>query len=202
LDACETLSSLAEIDRVFSNEIFSAAGSHGAELRLAGRPTPPRTIEAMPAKNLERLVRFVDEHDGLLLERKHGGVSLHYRGAPELENRSREIIEKEMAKLGDGYRLIAGKMVFEIAPRGHDKGEAIRTFLSWAPFSGRVPLFVGDDVTDEDGFRVTNELGGTSIRVGGNERSVARFELPDVAAVRRWLTGALGTDTTHEEQRA
>ena len=155
----------------------------------------------MPAKNLERLIRFVDEHDGLLLERKHGGVSLHYRGAPELEKPSRDAVEREMAELGDAYRLIAGKMVFEIAPRGHDKGEAIRTFLSWAPFSGRVPLFVGDDVTDEDGFRVANELGGASIRVGAIEESEARHALPDVAAVRRWLdstANAIATDEEHD----
>ena len=183
--------SIDEIDRMFSPVTFNAAGAHGAELRLADRPIPASTVESMPEDSLERLAEFADRNEGLLLERKQGGVSLHYRGAPALQSASRDVVDREMAILGDDYRLIAGKMVFEIAPRGHDKGEAIRTFLSMAPFENRTPLFVGDDVTDEDGFRVVNAVGGTSIRVGGKEGSEAQFELPDVTAVRRWLTAAL-----------
>jgi trehalose 6-phosphate phosphatase len=183
--------SLTEIDRVFAPAVFNAAGSHGAELRLRNRPTPLAEPEPMPRPSVERLASFADRYEGLLLEHKRGGVSLHYRGAPSLEGASREAAERELAELGDDFRLIAGKMVFEIARRGHDKGEAIRRFLTEAPFAGRTPMFVGDDVTDEDGFRVANELGGASIRVGGSDGSEARHALADVAAVRRWLAAAL-----------
>ena len=48
-------------------------------------------------------------------------------------------------------------------------------------------VFVGDDVTDEDGFRAVNGLGGITIRVGGSQGSEAEYSLPDVAAVHRWL---------------
>ena len=183
--------SLAEIDRIFAPLGFNAAGAHGSELRLAGDKLAAESVAPMTAAVVARLAAFADTDKGLLLERKHGGVSLHYRGAPALEAGCRAAVERALAELGDDYRLIAGKMVFEIAPRGHDKGEAVRTFLSHAPFKGRKPLFVGDDVTDEDGFRVANELGGTSICVGTKSETLARHALADVTAVRRWLAGFL-----------
>jgi trehalose 6-phosphate phosphatase len=97
-----------------------------------------------------------------------------------------------MRELGDDYRLIAGKMVFEITPVGHDKGEAVHTLMARSPFSGRSALFVGDDVTDEDGFRAANALNGTSILVGTRDDSEARFALADVAAVHKWLEDGIG----------
>ena len=54
-------------------------------------------------------------------------------------------------------------------------------------FAGRHPVFLGDDVTDEDGFAVINDLGGTSVHIGSNAGTLARHSLPDVDAVRRWL---------------
>jgi len=154
----------------------------------------------LPDSVTGHLAAFADAHDGLLLERKHGGVSLHYRRAPTLEAACRDAVADVLAVVaGNGYRLIAGKMVLEIAPRGHDKGAAIRTFLSCSPFAGRKPLFAGDDVTDEDGFRVANELGGGSVRVGAIEGSEARHALPDVAALRQWLSSMATEAATDEE---
>jgi len=57
------------------------------------------------------------------------------------------------------------------------------------PFRGRVPVFVGDDATDEFGFATVNRLGGHSIKVGAG-RTAARWRLPSVRAVRQWLSGA------------
>jgi trehalose 6-phosphate phosphatase len=54
------------------------------------------------------------------------------------------------------------------------------------PFAGRLPVFVGDDSTDEHGFDAVERLGGWSIKVGPG-RTAARFRLQDPNAVRRWL---------------
>ncbi|MDR8470956.1 trehalose-phosphatase, partial [Acinetobacter baumannii] len=66
------------------------------------------------------------------------------------------------------YPLLAlqlGKCVVEIKPRGVNKGEAITAFMQEAPFAGREPVFVGDDLTDEAGFSVVNQLQGMSVKV-------------------------------------
>jgi trehalose 6-phosphate phosphatase len=77
-------------------------------------------------------------------------------------------------------------MVFELRPAGKDKGTAIAEVLDEAPFRGRMPVFLGDDLTDEYGFSVVNGRGGVSIKVGdGPTEATAR--LPDVDAVRDWL---------------
>lgn len=183
--------SIVEVDRIFAPRAFPVAGAHGAELRFNGGGTVTVASVPLPAYIVETLENFADSNDGLLLERKPGGVSLHYRRAPELESECRALVDSVMADLDDDFRLIAGKMVLEIAPSAHNKGAAIRTFLEQPPFAGRAPVFLGDDVTDEDGFRAVNAAEGASIRVGDPGQSVAEFQLPDVAAVRPWLRNAI-----------
>lgn len=189
--------SIEEVDRIFAPADFPVAGAHGAELRFDGSHTLTLESHPMPAAAVRTLQEFATRNEGLLLERKRGGVSLHYRRAPELEKECEQLIAELMNDLGTDFRLIAGKMVFEIAPRAHDKGAAIRSFLERPPFLGRVPVYLGDDVTDEDAFREVNRMNGMSIRVGGSSHSEARYELPDVASVRPWLSAAiLGIEQT------
>ena len=68
-------------------------------------------------------------------------------------------------------------MLLEVRPEGRDKGTAIDDFMAEAPFAGRLPVFVGDDLTDEHGFATVERLGGWTIKVGPG-RTVARFRLP------------------------
>jgi trehalose 6-phosphate phosphatase len=183
--------SVAEVDRIFAPAVFPVAGAHGSELRGSDGCVVSAVDAPLPQAALEALETFAAAHEGLLLERKRGGVSLHYRRAPALETECRRLVDELLVGLGNAFRLIAGKMVFEIAPSAHDKGAAIRQFLEAPPFAGRLPVFLGDDVTDEDGFRVVNELGGLSVRVGDIEHSEARYRLHGVAAVQSWLREAI-----------
>src|SRR5262249_27620579 len=88
--------------------------------------------------------------------------------------------------LGAGFCVQSGKRVVELKPAGKDKGIAVREFMREAPFRGRTPVFIGDDITDEYGFATVNRMRGTSVKVGPG-RTVARWRLEDVRAVRAWL---------------
>jgi len=192
--------SIEEVDRIFAPAIFPVAGAHGSEIRLDGGQTTRVINEPLPDDVLQALQTLADSNEGLLVERKHGGASLHYRQAPGLEAKCRRLVTRMMSDLGDAYRLISGKMVFEIAPAAHDKGAAIHAFQEQAPFAGRAPVFIGDDVTDEDGFRVANDLAGTSIRVGENGQTEAKYRLPDVASVRQWLHTVILADRANPKK--
>lgn len=179
--------SVADIDRIFAPARFATAGGHGAELRVHPDDTVSSAKWSLPASILERMREFAADSPGLLLEEKRGGISLHYRRAPELEEQCTTFVQSLLPEINQDFRLIAGKMVFEFAPKEHHKGAAISEMMQRDPFTRRRAVFVGDDVTDEDGFRAVNGLGGITIRVGGSQGSEAEYSLPDVAAVHRWL---------------
>jgi trehalose 6-phosphate phosphatase len=178
---------VADIDRIFAPARFAAAGAHGAEMRLHPDDPVSATKWSFPETVLEEIRAFAANHPDLLLEEKRGGVSLHYRRAPQLETECTKLVQRLISEIDTDFRLIAGKMVFEFAPKAHHKGAAISEIMQRDPFTGRCAVFVGDDVTDEDGFRTVNALSGITIRVGGNRDSEAEYSLPDVAAVRSWL---------------
>ena len=178
---------VADIDRIFAPARFAAAGAHGAELRLHPDDPVSSPQVSLPASILGQLRAFAGSEPGLLLEEKRSGVSLHFRRAPQLEEQCTAFVHRLLPDIERDFRLIAGKMVFEFAPIDHNKGAAIGEMMLRHPFAGRSPVFVGDDVTDEDGFRAVNALAGITIRVGGIQGSEAAYSLPDVAAVHRWL---------------
>ena len=185
--------SLAQLDALFAPLTLPAAGQHGFERRdVHGerhrRRFPVDTLR--PAK--EALRDFAGRHPGLVMEDKGASVALHYRLAPRLEQPALEAVREAAAPLGNAVQIQAGKMVWELKPAGADKGSAIEEFMREAPFAGRTPVFLGDDVTDEYGFRVVNRLGGHSIKVGPGE-TAARWRLANPDAARAWLRAWLET---------
>jgi trehalose 6-phosphate phosphatase len=128
---------------------------------------------------------LVDAHPGTLLEDKDRTVGLHFRLAPQFEPVLREAVIEIAKPLGSNYHIQGGKMLLEIKPRGFSKATAIQAFMKESPFSGRRPVFVGDDLTDQDGFGMVEAHGGISVGVG--DLVQGQFYLPDVTAVRDWL---------------
>lgn len=179
--------SVGDADSLFAPLKFCVAGQHGAERRdFAGGlhlHTPP--VDGL-RRAAERLRRLVSLHPGLMLEEKGMNIALHFRGAPSLEAELVPLLERLVSELGQDFELQTGKMVLEIKPTGKDKGTAIEEFMQEYPFHGRVPIFIGDDLTDEYGFALVNRLGGHSIKVGPGE-SVALWRLAGASAVRDWL---------------
>lgn len=178
---------IADLDRLFAPLRLPAAGQHGAE-RCGADGQAHRTMvaEAVLARARAHLLAWAHDHPGILLEDKGLTLALHYRGAPHLEAEAARVTRETLQWLGDGFMFGSGSMVYEIRPRGSDKGRAITEFMHEPPFAGHVPVFVGDDITDEDGFAVVNRLGGHSIKVGAGP-TAARWRLADVMQVLAWL---------------
>lgn len=179
------------IDTFLNMPDLPIAGLHGAERRDANGDTQRIRFNDARLLRIEReLAVVVERHPGMLLEIKGAAVALHYRNAPEREGIAREATERLVADYADAYVLQPGKMVFEIKPKGVDKGRALAAFLNEPPFAGRMPVFAGDDLTDEKGFAVVNAHGGLSIKVGAGETSArARLDSVDAlhAQIARWL---------------
>lgn len=174
------------IDALFAPLRLAAAGLHGHELRtrdgLQSQAPAPAAMRAIVAD----AVALCRGHAGALVEDKGVSIALHWRNAPAAELPLRAFAENALARM-PGYRLQPGHCVIELLPAGRDKGSAIAALLERTPFHGRHPIFVGDDLTDEPGFREINARGGTSVLVGEREDSAARYSLPDPASVRAWL---------------
>src|SRR6185369_6321817 len=122
----------------------------------------------------------------VLLEDKVASLALHYRRRPELQEFAQDEMRRAATFLGERFELQPGSFVFEVKPSGHDKGRAIETFMREPPFAGRVPVFLGDDATDEYGFDAVNRMGGHSVKIGPGPTR-ARWSLPDASSARRWL---------------
>ena len=181
---------VADLQRRLGRLRLPLAGQHGLERRDAAgklhlhRPSASRrAIKAALAPVLAR-------HPGLLLEDKGLALALHYRRAPHLAAYALRLMARLAAAAGPGLELQRGKRVAELKPAGVDKGTAVTAYVAEAPFRGRRPVFVGDDLNDEHAFAEVNRLRGVSIKVGRGA-SCARYRLRDVAAVRTWLMAAL-----------
>jgi trehalose 6-phosphate phosphatase len=182
--------SLAQLDRIFGEQQLAAAASHGLEQRWPDGTVLHRA-RAAPQDSARLVKQFAERHAGLVVEQKPFSIGVHYRARPELEGAVLDAMEKINEELDNGTRLLRGKMVVELLPSMADKGGAIRSFMQARPFEGRLPVFIGDDVTDESGFAVINEIGGMSIRVGDATHSSAKWQLRNVAALRAWLQAAV-----------
>ncbi len=176
---------VTSIDQVTHGVVPYAAGSHGAEFRLGRgqavlRPGPQPDIAGLETMVIECMGSW----PGILIEPKRAGLAVHYRKAPDLGLRVRSELESMLARRAQpGLALLHGDHVVEVRSPVHNKGEAVQRIMAEAPFQGRRPLFIGDDVTDEDGFLVVQKLGGTAIIVGDRQPTLATHKLGSVAEV-------------------
>ncbi|WP_410742755.1 trehalose-phosphatase [Citrobacter koseri] len=178
--------SMAELDALSAPFCFPLAGVHGAERRdINGNTHIVRLPQAIARDVSARLHAALGNLPGAELEAKGMAFALHYRQAPQHEA-TLLALAQHITQKWPQLALQPGKCVVEIKPKGANKGEAIAAFMQEAPFAGRIPVFVGDDLTDEAGFDVVNNLGGISVKVGaGATRATGR--LAGVPEVWRWL---------------
>lgn len=179
---------LGDLDRILEGRVPALAAVHG----LARRDTRGELASTPPHPGLNAAVAglraFAGAHPGLLVEDKGLSVALHYRLAPHLAREARA----ETTRLAQdcGLVLQPGDMVMELRTPGAGKGDSVRAFMAERPFLGAIPVFMGDDLTDEAGFEAADALGGFGVLIGPRRDTVARFRLPDVEAALAWLEQA------------
>jgi trehalose 6-phosphate phosphatase len=182
--------SLAQIDAILGEVAgeLALSGSHGSEHRWRG-------VEAQPNRPAEldiaarRMQPFARAHEGVLIEEKSYGAVLHYRMNPAAEAQAQQLA----AELGEELGLCVqhGKMMVELRVAGADKGVAVRRLMSRPPMQGTVPIFIGDDLTDEAGFTAARAGGGHGILIGPQRLTEADYRIDSPAALRRWLAEAI-----------
>ena len=179
---------ISEMDEFFAPLRLVAIGGHGAEMRpvadgvtISGRSTPLDPVFR------QRLKDIAAEHPGVLVEDKGYSIALHYRLVPKQGVALIHDVKHAYERWADqSVELLSGKAVLEVKYAAFNKGSAVRDLMSYPPFKGRAPIFVGDDRTDEDAFKVVPEFNGQAMSVGRKLPGIDKyFEAP--ADVRRWL---------------
>ena len=176
--------SIADLERHLGPIDIACAGSHGSDCRDAAGKSIGEPARSIPDAAIAAIAEFA-ARDGIAMEEKTHGRALHYRDRPEDE----ESLVAFAAQLAAEHDLTVkrGKCVVELVANGADKGTAVETFLASAAFNGAKPFFVGDDVTDEDGFAACAAHGGHGIAVGDRPSRNARYHLASPAEVLNWL---------------
>lgn len=171
----------AQIDRLFTPLRLPGGAGHGASLRLpGGRMESASVALAVPPEWRSLLHHAVKQWPGVVVEDKPHGVVVHYRAAPERKAEVKDLVVGLVSRDDDSFEVLPAKKAFEIRHRALTKAAVVRSLMAHAPFKGRMPVFVGDDVTDHDGFRAAKEKGGIALDVG-----IAFDGRP--ADVRAWL---------------
>lgn len=184
--------SLIDIDWIFEPTLFPAVGGHGAEMRLSG--DTQAVASHAPPMDPDLKKRFADIarlDKGILLEDKGYSIALHFRKAPHIERALYDAVSVIRADLPDAaIAVLPGKFVCEIKASGISKASGVQELLTHEPFAGRMPVFLGDDVTDETVFAIMPDLKGLSFSVGRRARGVqGYFESP--RDVRNWIADLL-----------
>ena len=161
------------------------SGTHGSEVLWPGhaveRTERPPVLDAIDAA----FQSFADDRPGVIVERKALAAGLHFRQVPEHQDAA-HVLAAEWGERS-GLAVQPGKMMVELRLPGGSKGTAIAALMAREPFRAGRPVFLGDDVTDEDGFRAVENAGGIGILVGPARDTAATHRLADVTAVHAWL---------------
>ena len=185
--ALNTGRQLAIVDHMMAPLRLAAAGVHGTELRTRNGGEVTQLAPPVPIA----LMREVEAasftlHPDLKVEDKRVGIAVHFRHVPECETKLHAALERIVAGWTQ-FEMRPGRKVLELVPRGVTKATAIAHFLDRAPFRGRLPVVIGDDVGDGPALAYARELGGVAMTVAGEHFPQATATFSDPASVRAWL---------------
>lgn len=186
---------LAELRQLVGLRGLTYIGNHGLEFWREGERTvldiPQSSREALD-QILPRLAELVSDIPGTQLENKGLAVGLHYRQVPRDESRRLKAAVRQAALpfvRSGALTLLNGKRVIEVRPSVHwTKGHAALWLIRQVRRRSVLPIYVGDDQTDEEAFRMLKD--GITIHVGAGRRSTAQYyvkSVKDVFAFLEWM---------------
>lgn len=186
---------LNELRRLVRVRNLIYVGNHGLEIWHDGRQAGvnvPRPFQEAVARIRSQLTSLVAEIPGVLIEDKGLSVSLHYRLVPtRLEMHLKAVFLRDVLPLvrASGLTVLYGKKVIEVRPKlNWTKGHAALWVIKHIRRCSVLPIYIGDDRTDEDAFEALAD--GITIRVGAHEGSKARYyvrDVKEVVALLRWI---------------
>jgi trehalose 6-phosphate phosphatase len=157
---------IGDLDVLFAPLKLPAVGGHGAELRLRA-DEPARSVEPLSPGLRRHLAAAATPGSGIIVEDKGYSLALHFRQAPQQEERLRShIAAGRAAHPAEATEVLPGKAMLEVKRSDVSKGDGVRELMVHAPFAGRMPVFIGDDVTDESVFALLAGIGGKGFSVG------------------------------------
>lgn len=180
--------SAADVDALLSPMELPVAAHHGLETRSGGQAASTMKRPDILDSVVSELRQLERQYPGVLVEDKPLSVALHYRLAPGAEEACRSAVLRAAER--SGLEMQPGKMVFELKPRGANKGDALRALMAALPFAGTLPVFLGDDLTDEPAFGAAQEMGGAGVVIGDRAPTAANFRIASVEETLEWLAQA------------
>ena len=179
---------LVDIDSIYY------AGSHGFDIAGPGgeRKEAQRAAEFLPALDRaeEALESWLQSIPGALVERKKFSIAAHYRKVAEKNIGQVETAVDQVLESCPDLRKSSGKKVFELQPKlDWHKGKALLWLLEELELNQAdvLPFCIGDDTTDEDGFRALKDRGVTILVAKGSRNTEAQYQLADPDEVRGFL---------------
>jgi trehalose-phosphatase len=168
------------------------AGSHGFDIAGAGELRRQQGAAYLPVLDLAEteLRQALDEIPGAQLERKHFSVAAHYRNVKENDAFRVALAADAVAAKHRELRRIDGKKVYELLPNiDWDKGKAVLWLMDTLGLAqGNVlPIYIGDDTTDEDAFRALKGRGIGILVSDESQPTLATYSLKDPSEVERFL---------------
>jgi trehalose 6-phosphate phosphatase len=176
------------IDHAFHPLELPVAGQQGAEIRLAAHG-PVLTTAAANLDGIRARVRPLNGLEGIEIEDKGLSIAVHYRRAHERMAVAKALIAGAVSDLEPGIDVIPGRLVYEVKPRAVNKGTAIARLAQATPFAGRMPVYLGDDRTDEFGFHEVLARGGIAVQVGPSQAPPGCLWIENPSETRQWLAG-------------
>lgn len=190
-----------EVREIIGIEGMVYIGNHGLERWQNGAVEFIEGVQEYPARVIAALeeLRGLLAIDGLALENKGVTLAIHYRHCPHRDHARRAILEKiATSSIASEFRTMEGRMVVELRPPlGVHKGTAVNALRE--SYRLRGGIYLGDDASDLDAFRVMHQKGFYAVGVIADETPdevtrEADFTLNgvgDVARFLKWLTGAV-----------